>query len=151
MRARTDPWDPPRRNLRLLAWVIAVLLAVLAWSLGGPAMWPLRLAAGLVFGIQDALTRQTLEILQGHPVGVLFTNWPPYCLLGAGIVGLWLMQNAFSAAPLHCSLPAIAAGEPVAGIVLGIVVFGDVPDRWTTAGTVLVILAGVYVLRHRAG
>ncbi len=83
------------------------------------------LGAGLVFGIQDALTRQTLEILQGHPVSVLFTTWPPYCLLGAGIVGLWLMQNAFSAGPLHASLPTIAAGEPVAGIVLGIVVFGD--------------------------
>src|SRR6516225_11252831 len=83
------------------------------------------LAAGLVFGIQDALTRQTLEILQGHPVTVLLTTWPPYCLLGAGIVGLWLMQNAFSAGPLHSSLPTIAAGEPVAGIVLGIVVFGD--------------------------
>ena len=35
------------------------------------------------------------------------------------------MQSAFSAGPLHSSLPAIAAGEPVAGIVLGIVVFGD--------------------------
>ncbi len=83
------------------------------------------LAAGLVFGIQDALTRQTLEIVQGHQVTVLFTNWPPYCLLATGIVGLWLMQNAFSAAPLHASLPTIAAGEPVAGIALGIVVFGD--------------------------
>src|SRR5205823_15084548 len=41
------------------------------------------------------------------------------------IVGLWLMQNAFSAGPLHASLPTIAAGEPVAGIALGIVVFGD--------------------------
>jgi len=83
------------------------------------------LAAGLVFGIQDALTRQTLEILQGHPLAVLLTNWAPYCLLGAGIVGLWLMQNAFSAGPLHSSLPTIAAGEPLAGIALGIVVFGD--------------------------
>jgi len=83
------------------------------------------LGAGLVFGIQDALTRQTLQIAQGHPLTVLLTNWPPYCLLGAGIVGLWLMQNAFSAGPLHSSLPTIAAGEPVAGIALGIVVFGD--------------------------
>ena len=63
--------------------------------------------------------------MQGHPVSVLLTTWPPYCLLGAGIVGLWLMQNAFSAGPLHSSLPTIAAGEPVAGIALGIVVFGD--------------------------
>ncbi|MGH3195855.1 MAG: DMT family transporter [Streptosporangiaceae bacterium] len=92
----------------------------------GPARATLTgLAAGLVFGIQDALTRQTLEILQGHPITVLLSTWPPYCLLGAGIVGLWLMQNAFSAGPLHASLPTIAAGEPVAGIVLGIVVFGD--------------------------
>jgi len=81
--------------------------------------------AGLIFGIQDALTRQTLEVLQGNSVTVLFTTWSAYALLGAGIVGIWLMQNAFSAAPLRASLPAIAAGEPLAGIVLGIVVFGD--------------------------
>jgi drug/metabolite transporter (DMT)-like permease len=83
------------------------------------------LGAGLVFGIQDALTRQTLEILQRHPFTHLFTFWPPYCLVATGIVGLWLMQNAFSSGPLHASLPTIAAGEPVAGIALGIVVFGD--------------------------
>ena len=89
------------------------------------ARHPDRPGGGPGLGIQDALTRQTLEILQGHPITVLLTTWPPYCLLAAGIVGLWLMQNAFSAGPLHASLPTIAAGEPVAGIVLGIVVFGD--------------------------
>ena len=83
------------------------------------------IAAGLVLGIQDALTRQTLEAMQGNSFSVLFSTWSAYALVGAGIVGIWLMQNAFSAAPLHASLPAIAAGEPVAGIVLGIVVFGD--------------------------
>jgi drug/metabolite transporter (DMT)-like permease len=114
-------------------WPAAAIIAGIAFvavqagqRTKGPARATLTgLAAGLVFGIQDALTRQTLEILQGHPLTVLFTTWPPYCLLGAGIVGLWLMQNAFSAGPLHSSLPTIAAGEPVAGIVLGIVVFGD--------------------------
>ena len=114
-------------------WPAAAIIAGVAYvavmagmSRSGPARATLTgLGAGLVFGIQDALTRQTLEILQGHPVTVLFTNWPPYCLLATGIVGLWLMQNAFSAGPLHSSLPTIAAGEPVAGIVLGIVVFGD--------------------------
>jgi drug/metabolite transporter (DMT)-like permease len=85
------------------------------------------LGAGLVFGIQDALTRQTLEILQKgpHSFTMLFTSWSAYALVGAGILGIWLMQNAFSAAPLRASLPAIAAGEPVAGITLGILVFGD--------------------------
>jgi drug/metabolite transporter (DMT)-like permease len=114
-------------------WPAAAIIAGIAFvsveiglSRRGPARATLTgLGAGLVFGIQDALTRQTLEILQGHPISVLFATWPPYCLLGAGILGLWLMQNAFSAGPLHSSLPTIAAGEPVAGIVLGIVVFGD--------------------------
>jgi hypothetical protein len=35
------------------------------------------------------------------------------------------MQSAFSAGPLNVSLPGISAGEPVVGILLGVVVFGD--------------------------
>jgi drug/metabolite transporter (DMT)-like permease len=140
-------------------WPAAAIIAGIAYvavmtgmARPGPARAILTgLGAGLVFGIQDALTRQTLEILQGHPVTVLFTNWPPYCLLGAGIVGLWLMQNAFSAAPLHCSLPAIAAGEPVAGIALGIVVFGDriqiSPGQLAIeAGGIAALIVGVVVV-----
>ena len=40
-----------------------------------------------------------------------------------------LMESAFNAAPLHASLPAITAAEPVAGMLLGVVVFGDVVHR----------------------
>jgi drug/metabolite transporter (DMT)-like permease len=102
------------------------------------------LAAGLVFGIQDALTRQTLEILQGNSFTALFSAWAPYALIGAGIVGIWLMQNAFSAAPLHASLPAIAAGEPIAGIALGIVVFGD--SIQITPGMLAIQVGGIAAL-----
>ena len=102
------------------------------------------LAAGLVFGIQDALTRQTLTGLQGNSWTVLFTTWSAYALIGAGIVGIWLMQNAFSAAPLHASLPAIAAGEPLAGIALGIVVFGDRVQ--ITAGLLAIEAGGIAAL-----
>jgi len=83
------------------------------------------LGAGLVFGIQDALTRQSLQILQHHGLSGLLQSWSAYCLVATGAVGVLLMQYAFSAGPLHASLPTIAAGEPVAGILLGIVVFGD--------------------------
>jgi len=82
-------------------------------------------AAGLVLGIQDALTRQTLEALQGNSFTVLFSTWPAYALVGAGALGIWLTQNAFSAGPLQASLPAISAGEPLIGILLGVIVFGD--------------------------
>jgi drug/metabolite transporter (DMT)-like permease len=82
-------------------------------------------AAGLVFGIQDALTRQTLQGLHHFGFGGLLLHWAPYALVGAGATGIWLMQSAFSAGPLNVSLPAISAGEPVVGILLGVVVFGD--------------------------
>jgi drug/metabolite transporter (DMT)-like permease len=81
--------------------------------------------AGLVFGIQDALTRQTLEILQSSGISAMFTTWAPYALVGAGAIGIWLMQSAFNAGPLQESLPAISAGEPLVGILLGVIVFGD--------------------------
>ena len=83
------------------------------------------IAAGLVYGVQDALTRQTLEVLQSGGISGLFTTWAPYALLGAGAIGIWLMQSAFSSGPIQLSLPAISAGEPLVGIMLGIVVFGD--------------------------
>jgi drug/metabolite transporter (DMT)-like permease len=83
-------------------------------------------AAGLMFGIADALTRRVVEILGHHPVLVLLAGWPGYSLAVASLAGFWLMESAFSAAPLHASLPAITAAEPVAGMLLGVVVFGDV-------------------------
>ena len=109
----------------IIAGVAAIAVLIGHRSKGQVRATLTGLGAGLVFGIQDALTRQTLDILQGNSFTVLFSNWAPYALVGAGIVGIWLMQNAFSAAPLHASLPGIAAGEPLAGIALGILVFGD--------------------------
>jgi hypothetical protein len=83
-------------------------------------------AAGLVLGIQDALTRVTVRKLDGlHEVVLLLASWPAYCLVAVGIVALWLMQSAFSSAPLHASLPGVTAAEPVSGIVLGIVAFRE--------------------------
>jgi hypothetical protein len=114
-------------------WPAAAVIAVIAFiavQVGQTRHGQVRasltgVGAGLVFGIQDAFTRQTLEVLQSNSWTVLFTTWSAYALVGAGIIGIWLMQNAFSAAPLRASLPAIAACEPLAGIALGIVVFGD--------------------------
>ena len=83
-------------------------------------------AAGLVFGICDALTRRAVVLLDNHSVLVLLTTWPGYTLVVASLAGFWLMESAFNAAPLHASLPAITAAEPAAGMLLGVVVFGDV-------------------------
>ena len=82
-------------------------------------------AAGLILGIADAFTRRSVQIIDGHHPLHLLLTWPGYATIGASIIALWLVQNAFNAAPLHASLPAVTAAEPTAGIVLGVVVFGD--------------------------
>jgi drug/metabolite transporter (DMT)-like permease len=114
-------------------WPAAAVIAVLAYAavhagLRHPGRMRAMLTgagAGLVFGIQDALTRQTLQILSSNGASAMFTTWAPYALVGAGAIGIWLMQSAFNAGPLPLSLPAISAGEPLVGILLGVLVFGD--------------------------
>jgi drug/metabolite transporter (DMT)-like permease len=101
-------------------------------------------SAGLVFGLQDALTRHTVQELEAHQIAGLVTSWSGYVLLMVGVIALWLMESAFNAAPLYASLPAITAGEPVAGIAIGIVVFGD--TMHTSAGLIAVQAAGFVAL-----
>jgi drug/metabolite transporter (DMT)-like permease len=83
-------------------------------------------ASGLVLGIADALTRSSVQVLDGPDPLRLLSTWPGYATVATAIVGWYLMQSAFSVAPLHASLPAITAAEPLSGMVLGVLVFGDV-------------------------
>jgi drug/metabolite transporter (DMT)-like permease len=115
-------------------WPVAAGIAVVAYCFvhagrrrSGPQRALLTgIAAGLVFGISDALTRRTVQIMDSHSFVTLFTSWPAYCVIVAGLIGLWLLESSFNAAPLHSSLPGITAAEPLTGILLGVVVFGDV-------------------------
>lgn len=101
-------------------------------------------SAGLAFGLQDALTRRTVQSLTGGHLLALLTNWPGYALAGVGLIAMWLMESAFNAGPLPASLPAITAGEPLTGIVLGIVVFGD--RLHTAPGLIALQVAGFAAL-----
>lgn len=102
------------------------------------------ISAGLVFGIADALTRRTVQLLDTRHPGVVLTSWPGYSLIAVSLVGLWLMESAFNAAPLHISLPGITAAEPISGIVLGIVVFRD--SVHVSPGTLALQAAGLVAL-----
>lgn len=101
-------------------------------------------SAGVIFGMQDALTRRVVQVLTGHGVAAVLTTWPVFVLIAVGLVGFLLMESAFSAGPLRASLPAITAGEPVAGIALGIVVFSD--RLHTSPGLIAAQAAGLVAL-----
>ncbi len=115
-------------------WPAAGIIAGVAAALvvagrNGPASLRATLTgagSGLLLGISDALTRRSVEIIDGHGLATLLTTWPGYAVIGTAAIGLWLVESAFAAGPLHASLPAITGAEPLAGMTLGVLVFGDI-------------------------
>lgn len=116
----------------------------------------LGLAAGLLYGLQDSLTRVCGQIVQDQGIGQLLVSWQPYAVGGLGLTGMLLVQSAFEMAPLRMSLPSLTAAQPIAGIVCGVGFLGD-RLRFTTgalaweAAGLAAIVAGVVLLgRHPA-
>ena len=130
-------------------WPTAAGIGALAWLLvmagrrrsGQQRATLTGCGTGLVFGIADALTRRAVQIASADSFAAVLTSWPGYCLVAASLIGLWLMESSFNAAPLHASLPAITAAEPPGGIALGVVVFGDRVQ--VSAGMIVLQAAGL--------
>ncbi|GGO68601.1 hypothetical protein GCM10012289_27750 [Nonomuraea cavernae] len=120
---------PPHNSLRwLVVLLVLVVAAVLVFAgrrcaLATKAML-LAAAAGVLYGLQDVLTRSTVISLGNGPGAALMT-WQPYLLPCVAVVGLLLNQSAFDAAPLRISLPATTAAEPIVAIVLGVAIFAE--------------------------
>lgn len=115
----------------------------------GPVL--LGLAAGLLYGVQDALTRVSGQRFAQGGWAELITGWQPYGVLVLGVAGLILVQSAFETAPLRMSLPALTAAQPLAGILCGVGFLGDRLRTdagalaWQAAG-LAAIVAGIVLL-----
>jgi len=128
-----DPGDGSGGRVHWYGWVVAagsilVLVVFLVFlarrtDLAGEGTL-LGTAAGVLFGLQDALTSQAVPLIGHGPLG-LFTSWQLYAVLGVALVGLVLGQSAFRAAPLTASLPGLTVAEPLTGIALGAVLFSE--------------------------
>ncbi|WP_432058788.1 DMT family transporter [Streptomyces sp. bgisy022] len=97
------------RRRRLLTWAPMLLAG----------------AAGLLYGVQDALTRVSGQRFEAGGLHEVLTGWQPYAVPALGVTGLLLVQSAFETAPLRMSLPALTAAQPLAGIVCGVGFLGD--------------------------
>jgi len=64
-----------------------------------------------------------------------------------GALGHWLMILAHRHAPASTLSPFIYT-QMLYAVTLGYLIFGDLPDRWTLAGSAIVIGSGLYLL-HR--
>ncbi|KNB49673.1 DMT family transporter [Streptomyces caatingaensis] len=116
----------------------------------------LAVAAGLLYGVQDALTRVSGERWTHGGLAALIVSWQPYAVLALGVTGLVLVQSAFETAPLRMSLPALTAAQPLAGILCGVGFLGDrlrtSPGAlaWQAAGLAAIVVGIVLIGRHPA-
>jgi drug/metabolite transporter (DMT)-like permease len=135
------------------------------WVLTGLAGWGLALAlvaaglrtpwastraaligggAGVLFGLQDALTRYCLHWFS-RDFGHLAASWQPYVLLVTAVYGLTLTQSAYEAGPLSAALPPMAVGEPIIGMLIGMLALNEQLDTslgalaWETFGAVVMV------------
>nr|WP_237518849.1 DMT family transporter [Streptomyces sp. SID5910] len=118
----------PVRHWVILGVVLGLALLLTACAARARLTWGpalLALAAGLVYGVQDALTRVSGQRLSAGGVAELLSGWQPYAVVVLGVTGLVLVQSAFETAPLRRSLPALTAAQPLAGIACGVGFLGD--------------------------
>ncbi|MGW8402124.1 DMT family transporter [Streptomyces lydicus] len=116
----------------------------------------LGVAAGLIYGLQDALTRISGEHFAQGSWSALLSSWQPYAIVVLGVLALVMVQSAFESAPLRLSLPALTAAQPLAGILCGVGFLGDrlqvTPGAlaWEMAGIVAVVAGIVLIGTHPA-
>jgi drug/metabolite transporter (DMT)-like permease len=140
--------------------VVGLALFLVGYSIkrlaAGPRATVLALAAGLLYGLQDALTRTSGQIVEGGGIAALVVSWQPYGVLAIGLTGLVLVQSAFEIAPLRMSLPALTAAQPLSGIACGVGFLGDrlrvTPGAlaWEAAGLAAITVGVVLLGRHPA-
>jgi drug/metabolite transporter (DMT)-like permease len=136
----------------LASWGSALGLVAIARRVSSPAPKAALIggAAGILFGLQDALTQYCLHAMSHHMLA-LALSWQPYVQVTTGIYAIVLMQSAYKAGPLTAALPPIAVGEPLAGILIGVVALGahlnasPAAMGFETAGG-LIMAAGTWTL-----
>jgi drug/metabolite transporter (DMT)-like permease len=107
-------------------------------------------AAGAVFALSAALVKTWGGILNSGGLPALAMSWELWTALGCGLLGALLSLAAFQSGPLGGPLAAMMVIDPVIGVSLGAIVFGEAFSTGLLAviqaAGLAVTLAGVWLL-----
>ncbi|MFJ5270236.1 DMT family transporter [Streptomyces sp. NPDC088358] len=154
-----DAVSDPLRHWLIIGIMIGLALLLTTYakrSRLGAAPVLLALAAGVLYGVQDALTRVSGQRFGEGGWSELLISWQPYGVLALGVSGLVLVQSAFETAELRMSLPALTAAQPLAGILCGVGFLGDRLRTdvgaltWEAAGLAAIVTGIVLLGMHPA-
>jgi hypothetical protein len=115
-------WLP---GLILVAVVAGIALSVALTHQDRVRSLGLGAAAGSVFALSAALVKTWGEILGDGGLPALATSWELWTALSAGLMGALLSQAAFQSGPLGGPLAAMMVVDPVIGVSVGAIVFGE--------------------------
>jgi drug/metabolite transporter (DMT)-like permease len=80
--------------------------------------------AGMLFGLSAALTKPTMEFFHAG-IDELLSNWEPYALAVAGVLGFVLQQVSLGTGRLAPSVATVSVANPLVGILLGVVLLDE--------------------------
>ena len=136
------------------ACLVAMSVAT-ALALRGPRWWRAAMfgtASAVGFAFTAALTKIVTTYVS-HDWAAVFRHWEAYGLVIAGLMSVFLAQNAFHAGPIAASQSTLVLVDPLASILIGIGLFGD---NLQTSGyhgplealSLLLLFAGAFSLSH---
>jgi drug/metabolite transporter (DMT)-like permease len=146
------------------AWLIsgaaiaAAAIALTVAAAGRPAARRAALlgsATGLLFGLSAALTKATVERLDGGVLDVL-ADWHVYALVVVGYASMTLSQASLQTGALAPAVATQMVLDPVVSLLLGVFAFGELLHE-TAVGAVGslaalgVMLGGLVVLASTSG
>jgi drug/metabolite transporter (DMT)-like permease len=105
---------------------LIVCLVLLALRLeGSPRAATFATAAGAGFALTAALMKEAMDELANGGIGGMLESWSLYAMVFAGMVSLFLWQNALQAGTLIAAQPAITLSDPILSTLIGVMVFGE--------------------------
>lgn len=118
---------PLRWMLALLATVggVAVLVMVGRATRGGASAAALGASAAMMFALTAALMKNASGELSSGGAVAFFTTWQLYATVVAGLLAVFLLQNAYQAGSLIAAQPAITVGDALVSLVLGVLLFEE--------------------------
>ena len=82
-------------------------------------------ATAVVWSVDAAFVKQTVDVLAHSGVLGLLTHWPLYAMIATGALGTVLLQGAYVVGPLAASQATLLIVDPLASIALGIELFHE--------------------------
>ena len=82
-------------------------------------------ATAIVWSVDAAFVKQTVDVLAHTGIIGVLTHWPLYAMIATGVLGTVLLQGAYAVGPLAASQATMLIVDPLASIMLGIELFGE--------------------------